>query len=537
MPRNPFQFLLPIAPDAFVGRWPLVKSIAADLVVDGGDSHAVIAGRRCGKSSLLNAVKHRLRQTATAEVADWRIVPVSFDMKSGSFDTSEAFFALILDDVCRRVDVASPQRPPEAWPEPVHLDAGWFEALRAAQVLSYRDFEKALGYVLDRLDSPAKPVRLILLLDEIDEVLDQPWTNALFNQLRALIYSGELKERIGLIVAGSMRFRDQLSDRGSPLWNVLKLNFLEAFDDDGMDQLLSFADITPNDVASAIRGQCGGNPFLAQYVLHHLWLSGLANADAVAVDNLVSRFLHEQIDDIEGWARALGKDGLRCYEVLASTDDWMAELHIVTEIADPTVHYKRGLTSLCYHGLAVHDSGWEHYRRAGNLFKAWFDDHGIAFLGSLEPPPTPVVTPGQTPAVYVAKAYLAAVTEGDSVSIKGGVTGTSVAIGQSATATVDQRHGLGTEDVATLFAEIYKAIDQRDADPDVDKDEIEGLVQKTKAEAAKGEGANEVKIRRWLDMLLRVAPDIFDVAVQAWSDPLSAVGTVLKKIAEAVKKS
>ena len=48
-----------------------------------------------------------------------------------------------------------------------------------------------------------------LTVDEIDEVLDQTWTKMLFDQLRALIYSGDLRNRIRLVIAGSRRFLDQ----------------------------------------------------------------------------------------------------------------------------------------------------------------------------------------------------------------------------------------------------------------------------------------------------------------------------------------
>ena len=47
MPRNPYQYLRPVSPDAFVGRWRLVHEIADDLSLEGGESHAIVAGRRC----------------------------------------------------------------------------------------------------------------------------------------------------------------------------------------------------------------------------------------------------------------------------------------------------------------------------------------------------------------------------------------------------------------------------------------------------------------------------------------------------------
>lgn len=155
-------------------------------------------------------------------------------MSTYYFDSSAlvkpSFFAHILTELCRRIDVNTRRRPTDAWPTPVHLDAGWFTELAVQPALVLRDFEDAIGYLLDQLAAQQVTVvagiRLILLLDEIGETLDEAWTNALFNQLRALIYSGDLRSQVRIVVAGSRRFLDQVSDRGSPLWNVLKLHYL-----------------------------------------------------------------------------------------------------------------------------------------------------------------------------------------------------------------------------------------------------------------------------------------------------------------------
>jgi hypothetical protein len=64
MPANPYQFLRPVPPADFVGRWPLVREIATNLTLEGAESHAVVAGRRCGKAAT------SLGPIAPAETAD-----------------------------------------------------------------------------------------------------------------------------------------------------------------------------------------------------------------------------------------------------------------------------------------------------------------------------------------------------------------------------------------------------------------------------------------------------------------------------------
>lgn len=471
MSRNPFQYLLPVPPDAFVARWPLVKRVAFDLTIEGGDSYAIIAGRRCGKSSLLAALAHQLRQSDTIEAGDRQALPLLFDFKGSSLDSAEAFFALILKEVCRRVDVTARRRPADAWPATFRLDAGWFEKLAKALKISLRDFEDALGYILDQLDALGKPVRLVLLLDEVDETLAQPWTYTLFNQLRALVSSGDVKARIRLVLTGSRRFLDEVSDRGSPLWNVLKHHYLKAFNETGFQQLIARAEGFSDEVAPAIWQQSGGHPFLAQYLLHHLWESGITTADARAIARLGSRFRHERVADLEGWARAVEITGLRVYNVLATTSDWVEEQELIHTIKDPGLNVKRGLTALCYHGLAIHDEGWEHYQRRGDLFKTWFNTDSPTFF------------------------------------------------------------------ITELFREIYRAIERLPSDSDVDRNKIKDMIAEIEAEVKKGRAASSGKLEGLLKTLRQMAPDIFEVTVTTWSNPVAGVGMVLKKVADKAKEN
>src|SRR5689334_14627825 len=96
MRSNPFQYLDPVPPDAFVARWPLVKRIALDLSLESGNSQAIIAGRRCGKSSLLHAIGSHLRQAEVQTASDWTVWPILFDFKSGEFaSTGEVLVRLL----------------------------------------------------------------------------------------------------------------------------------------------------------------------------------------------------------------------------------------------------------------------------------------------------------------------------------------------------------------------------------------------------------------------------------------------------------
>ncbi|MCC6190318.1 MAG: ATP-binding protein [Anaerolineales bacterium] len=383
MKPNPFQYLDPVRPEAFVGRWPLVKGLDLNLRLEGGNSHAFIAGRRCGKSSVLATVGHLLRQ-ASADAADWEAWPIPFDIKSGEFAAAGEVFARLLYETVRRIDVNARRRPADAWPHPIRLEAPWFADLAGASALNLQGFEDCLDYILRQLEADGHQVRLVFLIDEIDDTLDKPWTEGLFNNLRSLVNASELKSQIRLVFAGSHRFLDQVSRRGSPLWNVLKLHYLEPFDESGFTELMRRAPEHKPELAAAVWQESGGHPFVAQYFLHHLYSDdqGLAGKTLAQVTALAGKFISEQIHDLEGWAQGVDLGGFHAYSVLAGANDWIEERDILRAINNPELNIKRGLLALCYHGLAVHDDGWAHYRRAGDLFRTWFLDHGPAFLAS-----------------------------------------------------------------------------------------------------------------------------------------------------------
>jgi hypothetical protein len=79
-------------------------------------------------------------------------------------------------------------------------------------------------------------------------------------------------------------------------------------------------------------------------------------------------------------------------------------------------------------------------------------------------------------------------------------------------------------------------IEARPADPDVDKGEIQNQVQNIEKEAAGGEEANPSKVGRWLNGLLEMAPDIFDVTVASLVNPVAGVATVIRKVAQKAKE-
>ena len=129
--------------------------------------------------------------------------------------------------------------------------------------------------------------------------------------------------------------------------------------------------------------------------------------------------------------------------------------------------------------------------------------------------------------------------KGDQNILSGNVSGGGIVFqgGRHKNITINQSTGPGSDEIAALFSNIYKHIEARPPDPNIDKEEIMETVQKIQEEAATGEkDANENKLTRWMDTLNKIAPDVIDVALASLGGPVSGITAVLKKIADRTRQ-
>lgn len=119
----------------------------------------------------------------------------------------------------------------------------------------------------------------------------------------------------------------------------------------------------------------------------------------------------------------------------------------------------------------------------------------------------------------------------NTVNIGAGATVGQVAAGKNIT----QTQGASAQDLTALFNAIYKQIDARANDPNVERSEIRDAVKTIESEVAKGENANANKVERWMKLLQELAPDILEVTANAILNPIAGVTTAIKKIAEKMR--
>lgn len=134
------------------------------------------------------------------------------------------------------------------------------------------------------------------------------------------------------------------------------------------------------------------------------------------------------------------------------------------------------------------------------------------------------------------------IVHGDDIHAGGDVNkvtiGAGASVGQVAAGkNITQTQGASAQDLATFFNAIYKQIDARPDDPNVERDEIRETVKKVQDEISKGNAANPTRVERLLRNLKEIAPDILKVTADAILNPLAGITTAIKLIAEKIRAS
>ena len=90
--------------------------------------------------------------------------------------------------------------------------------------------------------------------------------------------------------------------------------------------------------------------------------------------------------------------------------------------------------------------------------------------------------------------------------------------------------GLDPAVLEKLFAGLNQKIEKME--DGVEKTIAQTTVQGLKEEVEKGEKADETKVQKMFNSLLNMAPDVWEVAVATFVNPVAGVGMAFKKIAE-----
>jgi hypothetical protein len=341
----------------------------------------VIGGRRFGKSSVLKAIEARLAgRLKDCEAGDWLIFPLLVDLKRCTPDSEQHIYACILHYLYRAL------RRSHVWRDDLPSTDLHRIATERRSHLSFFQFEDALEDLVQQVDSRHGPLRLALLLDEVESMTHFDWSETLFNQLRALIYDGQLADVVKLVLTGSANVI-RARQSGSPLLNAVKIEHLAPLGEIDVQTLITRGGEIPDEAAAAVQVESGGHPFIAQYLLHHAWDDGLVHTDSHTIEQLACQMRQRRSSDLEGWWGAIGDSGQWAYAVLATAEDWLDERILLEKVQHTEQSLDQGLSALCYHGLVERDESRRRYRIVGKLFFDWFALNGAERLTASETKP------------------------------------------------------------------------------------------------------------------------------------------------------
>lgn len=93
--------------------------------------------------------------------------------------------------------------------------------------------------------------------------------------------------------------------------------------------------------------------------------------------------------------------------------------------------------------------------------------------------------------------------------------------------------GASIEDVGQLFAMLKQRVENIGSTEE--REDAQNAISKLEAEAVKGDKADESRVQKWMNFLADTAPDIWEVAVDTFINPVKGLSTVFRKIAERSK--
>lgn len=111
-----------------------------------------------------------------------------------------------------------------------------------------------------------------------------------------------------------------------------------------------------------------------------------------------------------------------------------------------------------------------------------------------------------------------------------------VAIGHSTQSTItNYQQGSDANAIDATFASLYQTVAASQASA-AQKAVAQQALENLNLEAQKGEGANEAEVQQWFDVLLTMLPDIGEVAIDVFLNPIKGLSIVFRKIAARARK-
>ncbi len=373
-PYNYTQPVQPVRPEMFCGREQDLSLLVNELVSPSGMPYALVGGHKIGKTSLLEALLSRLQQMQMERSCETLPIPILLKLNDPRIVSAEAFFAVVCQATQKALDSELPLSASEG-------AAG--EGTRVPYVLAFEEKLQNWGQAVQK--RCGRRLRLILLLDDCEYIVDQVWIPDLYEALQRLLTTSPTRPLLGVILAGTRRFLDDVYHPGSPLRPTLVRHALGVLDATATRELITQRGQVklPEAVIAEIAAQTGGHPFLVQYIMHHLWHADLQAVTVESVRGIaVARFFLEP-EVFEEWVKGLGDTAQQVFTILDQAQHALSEDQIRASMRRAPADLRQALNALCYHGVVSRELK-QGYTIAGHMFREWFKQR---FPSELVPPP------------------------------------------------------------------------------------------------------------------------------------------------------
>jgi AAA-like domain len=364
MPDNPFQISGYIDPKKFIGPRVLAREISDNLCRRNSEnSYGIVGGHLFGRSSFLRFLENNLLlKLKRAPYGDLHVFPVYAALNGlHTFDSTSDIFGFILNSI----------RNATYGTEKAALDLGLPEYTQISPSgASLQELEAFIAYIVREADRRFGKLRVVLLIDDADRMLNFSWTSTIFGNLHYLIHDGDVRSSIRLVLAGSRAYIDA-DVNGSPLNTSIIGRFLVPFTEPEAYQLIRRAKEIPSEVAQEVILQSGGHPYILQHILYYLFQDNIKLSTVKDVDIEVKRFIQDKIAVLRGWWEKIGEDGRRVYSIMRDIGGWVRTIDISKTANDPSLQVDVGLNALYSHGFVIPNRKDGSYCICGQLFYEW----------------------------------------------------------------------------------------------------------------------------------------------------------------------
>jgi hypothetical protein len=376
---NPYNYHVAVRDDAmFFGREKMLKRLVGGLCAPTPLSAVIFGGRRSGKTSLLSKLRRVLGADARA-AGDRCFIPCCLDLQRGRpLKGSDDFFLWVLDELGT------------AWEQRQGLEHGML--VEEFQTRYRLEMSKgpmdAFVHAFRSLDTQGERIRLAILIDESEDILAVEWGDDLRPNLRYLLSNSPVVEDVALVMAGSTQMYTKVTERDSPLENILDRYCLPTLSHDATLALAREPNDArlPEEAAEEVWRQTGGHPCMAQYILHELWDEFEGQLQDATVEDVrhVAESFEERTRHFSSWTDTLGQTGHALYRFLVEQDGLVNYGAIRQRFEQLTItELQSALDALLYYGL-VHCHGRgrrQRYSIAGKMYLDW-----LLAAGKLEEP-------------------------------------------------------------------------------------------------------------------------------------------------------